>query len=226
MKVYAATQNGIHKNRNEDRVLIGSTILAAGEYSLEMPSGIVAVADGVGGNRAGDTAAQFICNCLAMKPEISEGYFQAINQRLIAIGGEHEIWKGMATTLSGIIFTECGNQIFHVGNTRIYALQAGSYLRQLTEDDTTVNYLVHSGKMTEEEAENYHARSEITACFGGGDQKLLRIKRKNIEGNRTYLMTTDGVHEKLSVDDMEDFFAAGQDYAAVCRNILDAAVQA
>ena len=35
MKVYAATQNGIHKNRNEDRVLIGSTILAAGEYSLE-----------------------------------------------------------------------------------------------------------------------------------------------------------------------------------------------
>ena len=48
MKVYAATQNGIHKNRNEDRVLIGSTILAAGEYSLEMPSGIVAVADGVG----------------------------------------------------------------------------------------------------------------------------------------------------------------------------------
>ena len=31
MKVYAATQNGIHKNRNEDRVLIGSTILAAGE---------------------------------------------------------------------------------------------------------------------------------------------------------------------------------------------------
>lgn len=57
MKVYAATQNGIHKNRNEDRVLIGSTILAAGEYSLEMPSGIVAVADGVGGNRAGDTAA-------------------------------------------------------------------------------------------------------------------------------------------------------------------------
>ena len=49
MKIIAITQKGIHKTENEDRIIVGEAVLTGGTLSCEMESGILAVADGVGG---------------------------------------------------------------------------------------------------------------------------------------------------------------------------------
>ena len=53
MKIYAATQKGVQKARNEDRVVLNQNILSMGIRECECTEGFVAVADGVGGNNAG-----------------------------------------------------------------------------------------------------------------------------------------------------------------------------
>ena len=60
MKIYAATQKGVQKVQNEDRVVLNQNILSMGIHECEYAEGFVAVADGVGGNNAGAVASQFV----------------------------------------------------------------------------------------------------------------------------------------------------------------------
>lgn len=211
MKIYAVTQKGPSKAENEDRILVGSTTLSSGELCTEISAGMIAIADGVGGNNAGARASQMVCEALASMDIPTVEALTELNLALLKQSRSDAALKGMATTLSGICFPD-GQMpfIFHVGNTRVYSIQAGQYLRQLTEDDTVVQYLVKTGKLTEEEAENYPGRNEITACMGGDQESLFRLKIIPLEQvGGQYLLTSDGIHESLGIDELED--ALGDD---------------
>ena len=172
----------------------------------------MAVADGVGGNAAGDVAAVMVCAGASAMDVIDEQHFEAINQEILERGAKDE-YKGMAATFSGIHWGTDGSAVCcHVGNTRIYAIQGSGYLKQLTEDDTVVQFLLKTGKLTEEEAENYSARNEITACFGGGKASLLNVKVFPLaeDEHTDFLMTSDGIHEHLTIDEMEDCIGAAE----------------
>ena len=214
MRIYTATQKGPDKAENEDRVLVGNTILSNGEFCTEISAGTIAIADGVGGNKAGAVAAQMVCEALIAMGNPTLKTLTELNLALLERSRSDTSLKGMATTLTGICFPDGQNPfIFHIGNTRIYSIQAGQYLRQLTEDDTVVQYLVKTGKLAEDEAENYPARNEITACIGGDQEGLFQLKIIPLpELGGRYLMTSDGVHESLTIDGLEDIL--GNDDAA------------
>lgn len=211
MKVYWHTIKGTGKGANEDRVLIGQSVKKDGSGQAELTRGFVAVADGVGGNQGGAEASDFVCQVLAQEKNPDREFFQHVNHLLIEKGAVNPVYRSMATTFSGIfLLPEKEDTIlFHVGNTRVYAIQAGKYLRQITEDDTVVQRLVKTGKLTEEEVENYAARNEITACLGGGKESLLSLDEVHFRQNgpAQFLLTSDGVHEYLSTDEMEDILA-------------------
>lgn len=209
MKVYFKTEGGTNKAFSEDRVLVGRDVFHSIADVWVVDKGLVAVADGVGGNRAGAVAAQQVCTMLSEYDAPKEGDFASINERLLEKGRSNENWRGMATTLTGICMCEGEAYAFHVGNTRLYVIQASKYLRQITEDDTVVDYLVKTGKITEEEALTHPKRNEITACFGGNSGSLLRMKLIPLDTAKQtlYLLTCDGIHESLPVDDMEDIIA-------------------
>lgn len=205
MKIIAITRKGINKIENEDRIVAGKTILAGGTLSSEIERGILAIADGVGGNNAGSVASHFIANKICRLTDITVEALQKINTELLTLSMEKIEYNGMATTLSGILFADKKACLFSVGNTRVYFLQGGKYLKQLTIDDTTLNYLLETGQLTVEEAESFGRRNEITACFGGGRAGLFKIKLNNIESiNSPILLTSDGIHDFLSIDQMEN----------------------
>ena len=58
--------------------------------------------------------------------------------------------------------TSGSGYLFHVGNTRVYGLQ-GNYLKQLTEDQTTYQWLLNIGQI---EAARSVIRMQITQLFG------------------------------------------------------------
>jgi len=205
MKIIAVTRKGIGKKENEDRVVAGKTILAGGTLLSEIESGFLAIADGVGGNNAGSAASHFIANKICSLTDITAEVLQKINSELLALSMEHAEYNGMATTLSGIWFDDERASLFSVGNTRVYFLQRGKYLKQLTTDDTTLAYLCKTGQLTEEEAGNFDRKNEITACFGGGRTDLFKISLCNMEAiSSPMLLTSDGIHDFLSIDQMED----------------------
>ena len=132
----------------------------------------------------------------------------------------------MATTLSALFIGDT-KTIYHVGNTRIYLLKSGKYLRQLTEDDTSVNFLVSTGRLSSNESENYEHKNQITACFGSGESSFLRIKTTDVSNfdSATFIFTTDGIHDHISLDDLETVLSDSADYSEACIKVIELACE-
>ena len=224
MNVIAVTQKGPQKIENEDRVVVNKTILSSGVLQTDFTGGILAVADGVGGNNAGAVASHFVAMKLTSLAEPSEAALTAINQALLEESSKDQGLAGMATTLSAVYITEKVS-MYHVGNTRVYSLQNGKYLKQLSSDDTKVNYLLATGQLTPEEAETYDKRNVITACMGGGKEEYFQLKVSDISeiNAPAFLMTSDGVHEYVSMDEIEDTLDELGFTAAACSKIIEIA---
>ena len=143
MQVYWSTIKGTDKAESEDRVLVGQRISFEETSQAVIDHGFVAVADGVGGNYGGADAASFVCQSASTIDQPSKILFQRINHLLIEKSSSNYAYN-MATTFSGIYMVpgKADLVVFHVGNTRIYAIQAEKYLRQITEDDTVVQCLI------------------------------------------------------------------------------------
>lgn len=224
MNVIAVTQKGLNKTENEDRIIVGKTIVSGGTLFSEIDNGIIAVADGVGGNNAGAIASHFVANKVCYLKEISVEQLKAINDELISVSNAVEWQKGMATTLSGICYTESKPQLFSIGNTRVYLLQSRKYLKQLTTDDTILNYLLATGQLAPEDADSFERKNEITACFGGGSADLFKVKVNYIEPLVAPVMiTSDGIHDYLSVDQMEDIIEEHGLNEKTCFEMIQAA---
>ena len=208
MKIYAVTEKGKH-NENEDRILINDIVLSEGTFETECNGKLkICVADGVGGKNAGAIASSLVCENLKNIVPSSKIDLIEINSQLLTKSAENVNYSGMATTLSGICIDDEKTSIFHVGNTRIYVSQ-GSYIKQITEDHTTVNWLIKTGKLSKNEAETYDRRNEITACFGSGNPTLINSlvfeeNNETLSSAKRIVLTSDGVHEYVSADELED----------------------
>lgn len=207
-KIYAMTEKGDH-SENEDRILINDTIISAGTFETKGDGELkICVADGVGGNNAGAVASSFVCESLKSIVLSGKTDLVDINSQLLAKSTENANYSGMATTLSGICINDEKASSFHIGNTRIYVFQ-GSYIKQITEDHTSVNWLVKTGKLSKKEARTYDRRNEIIACFGGGNPALINTlvfeeNNESLSNAKRIVLTSDGVHEYVSIDELED----------------------
>ena len=127
----------------------------------------------------------------------------------------------MATTLTGVIQGRDAYYLAHLGNTRIFKMQ-GSYLKQLSVDHTTYNWLLRTGQS---EAAEHCNRSEIISCFGGGNPALannLIVQNLNSDLPETLVLTSDGIHDYVDVDIIEEKIALNQDNLALQELITQA----
>ena len=222
MKIYAATQKGVQKARNEDRVVLNQNILSMGIRECECTEGFVAVADGVGGNNAGAVASQFVAEELGKCDHTMEDLTE-INRKLIERSRTDDALAGMATTLTLVDFTEDSAKITYVGNTRVYAIVNGKYLKQLTRDDTTLEYLLATGQLNSFTAESFERKNEITACFGADNPALLKLKQIDVSGQDMLIVTSDGIHDYVSLDEMEDIYCTENDRVKFCKKLIEQA---
>ena len=226
--IYVMTQAGQGKDISEDTVLVGCQIYSNVTDMVEVPDeGLICVADGVGGNNAGEEASSFVLEALAdyqwSDDDAIREKLMEINRQLIAMSKEDSKLSNMATTLSGVCIKDGELKIVHVGNTRVYAMQ-GHYLKQLTSDHTVYNWLKSLGRSEEAEACN---KNEITSCFGGGDEKLLeKLYIQSVNEVKTLLLTSDGIHEYVSIDDLEDIINSDIPNDEKCNAIQEAALLA
>lgn len=212
MKVYSYMVHGSGKTVSEDSILVDKQLLKEGYFAFDEVMSCFAVADGVGGYAGGREASEFVLNelkdklCGNMKQNLIE-----INNSLISYSKSILGKEKMATTLSSLMLSDNNsNIIVHVGNTRIYAIQ-GMYLKQLTKDHTTVQFLRSKGDFAAADAA---PKNEITSCLGAGITKgLSQIQVCEIDKDFTgYVITSDGIHDYLEDDCLEDFVSE-KDYS-------------
>jgi protein phosphatase len=228
MTVFVAVQCGVGKEQCEDTVLVGDMLVCniSAEFSLPL-NGTVCVADGVGGNAGGHFASNFIADkikSINYKPNKVklQQLLNDINITLVE-EGRAQGFPTAATTLSGVVLAGDKNFLVHIGNTRVYALQ-GKYLKQLTSDHTIYNRLLKMGRIDDA---NQSSKNEITNCFGGGNVSLLdSINISEMQEFGTLLLTSDGVHDYIGIDDLERLLSVEELGVQTCNNIIQAAISA
>lgn len=212
MKLYIYSAKGTGKVKCEDTSTVNGTLVSDGYYETELEeNSFVAVADGVGGNAGGEIASRTVLEDLKgldlkmVSKEYLRKFITLCNEKLIHFAGNIYGKERMATTLSGYIISPGKDYIFHVGNTRIYRLN-GRYLHQLTKDHTTYQWMLNQGLFEEAEQCN---KNELIACMGAGDTKYAdKVYVEEFEAEercQKLLLTSDGIHDYVSVDDLENF---------------------
>lgn len=220
MKVFAYMEHGANKICSEDTMAVNNQICKDGYFCFDASGNCVAVADGVGGNAGGQEASEFVAN--RVKQGVVGDVIKAayrINDDLISYAKTIHGKGQMATTLTALLFDDekpfC---VLHVGNTRLSAIQ-GEYLKQITRDHTTVEYLKSRGDF--EAAENA-SKSEITSCFGAGVSSAIR-QLQVYEIDKEYagfVITSDGLHDYLDEENIEDFITTGEFNEDTFKNLV------
>src|SRR5262245_37950599 len=157
LQVSAATDVGQVREVNEDG------------YLVDEPLGLIAVADGVGGHRAGEVASATALEALRAALRSGRSLREAIeeaNDAVFTKSMSDEDFRGMGTTLTAGTMAAGGTLIVgHVGDSRAYLLRDGEF-RQLTTDHSRVQELVDDGRLTADEAAVHPMRNVITRALG------------------------------------------------------------
>lgn len=212
MIISSIVKKGTNKENCDDTVLINHHLLNDDCIKIEdEPFCCVFVADGVGGNKGGRDASQYLLNHI--EPSELEGkddneviqYFENINSELIEYASHLGEKFNMATTLTGLIKVNRKYFLVHIGNTRMFVKQ-GSFLKQVTVDQTQYQQLINMGEYEAAERTN---KSVILGCFGGGNTKYLSTLEVaqvfEEELPEVIILTSDGIHDFIDIDGIEDW---------------------
>ena len=180
----ATTDPGRKRRRNEDA------------YVVKPP--LFAVADGMGGPRAGEVASGLAAAAVKASEAAGGGEEQVItliqsaNRSVYERSSEDASVSGMGTTMTVAVVDGRGVAIGHVGDSRAYLARGGT-LEQLTEDHSLVSELVRAGKLSPEEAENHPQRSVITRALGTDPDVDVDAFTVAPEEGDIFLICSDGL---------------------------------
>jgi PPM family protein phosphatase len=193
---HSLTDVGRQRNANEDDLFTAAD------------AGLFAVADGMGGARAGEVAAKAAVEQLAalgQKQEVGERdlatVVEAANRRIHELSQSDEALAGMGTTMTAVSVGDGEVAIAHVGDSRAYRLRDDT-LERLTHDHSLVDEMVRAGRLTPEEAEVHPQRSIITRALGPEPQVEVERMTYPARSGDVYLICSDGLTTMVPEDDL------------------------
>jgi serine/threonine protein phosphatase PrpC len=202
LKYAVRSDRGLVRTNNEDSVYAGPRLLA--------------IADGMGGHAAGEVASKIVIGTLESLdedrplPDLIGALRDVVhdaNEALAQTVDRDPQLEGMGTTLTAIRFAGTRIALVHVGDSRAYLMRSGQ-LTQITHDDTYVQSLVDSGKLTAEEASHHPRKSVILRAMTGADVDPDISIREARRGDR-YLLCSDGLSDVVSASTLLDTMAEG-----------------
>ena len=193
---------------------------------------LIAVADGVGGQAAGDTASRTVIQSLMHLDDDEPGsnltdilrtaVRQANHELKAAIEVNSEL-DSMGTTLTALLFGGNKLGLVHVGDSRGYLFRDDE-LSQITADHTFVQSLVDEGRISAEEASVHPQRNIILKALSGADDVDPDFSVREAVGGDRYLLCSDGLSNVVSSDSIADALRT-VDPDATCQRLIDLALR-
>jgi serine/threonine protein phosphatase PrpC len=191
LNVDAQTHAGMTGKNNEDRYAVSSFVL---DKRDPVPSIFAVLADGIGGHRAGEVAAELAVNHIMqlvaksdgrhIRETIEEAVIEA-SDAIAAHSASNENLKGMGATCA--IVWIIGDKLYtaYVGDSRIYLMRGGR-IQQLTVDHTWVQEAIEKGILTPEMAREHPNVHVIRRYLGSPEppDPDFRLKFFDNEGDR------------------------------------------
>ena len=205
MRTYCLTDTGKVRDHNEDSVIILNN--EHGEY-------ILAVADGMGGHKAGEVASAIAINHLTEEfyrletlgdkdttVDWLRNIVTEINNKIFDYTKENPDSKGMGTTFVIAIKTNDYILYGNIGDSSGFVMKKGK-LTKVTKDHSLVNLLVSTGELTEEEAKFHPRKNVLMRALGANNP--IEIDVFDVEMNvDSLLLCSDGLTNMLTIEQIE-----------------------
>ena len=224
----AVSDTGLVRDHNEDR------------YWVDPEHGAFLVVDGVGGQAAGERAAETAVT--AIREAIVQNHtgpsetrvreaIAAANNCIYTEAQRHPELAGMACVLT-LALVEGGQvTIGHVGDSRLYVIGAGG-IRKVTNDHSPVGQIEDAGELSEEEAMAHPRRNEVFRDVGScpraadaGD--FVEVCQCELPSDAAMLLCSDGLSDHLTsrrIREIAERYAGNSTQTA--RHLVNAANQA
>jgi Serine/threonine protein phosphatase len=255
--VFGMTDKGYARSKNEDHFLIirggraVETVLTSlaqtetmpGELFEETMYGMV-VADGVGGESAGEVASgQAIYTLLSLSLHTPDWQFRwgpkekntvmwrmrdrfrRVNAALLRDAAAHASLTGMCTTMTAAVTH--GNDLIvgHIGDSRAYLLHRGK-LVQLTRDDTVGAKLVEDGTHQPSDPLVLELRGLLLQALGSREGECNpQLYDYVLVDDDQLLLCTDGLTDMVDNSDIELVLNSAISAKSACRSLIDLALK-
>ena len=215
IEVAHASNTGRVRSHNEDRALAKAPLLA--------------VADGMGGAKAGEVAAQIAIDAVAnttRTPSIKalRDGLVAANDEIRQTSGADPSRMGMGTTVTAALFDGESATVMHVGDSRGYLIHDGQ-LRQLTDDHSIVAEMVRQGQLTADAARRHPSRNIITRALGAEPSVEIDELRVELAPGDIVLLCSDGLSSLVEDDDIQELVVGAQTLEQAAQDLVTAALE-
>jgi PPM family protein phosphatase len=204
---------------------------SANEDSLVLKPPFFAVADGMGGAKAGEVASAMATEAFggdldsAEAPEVQLArMMREANRRIYDLAVSDEAHRGMGTTLTAVKVIGDDISLGHVGDSRAYRLRDGE-LEQLTRDHSLVAELERTGQITAEAAEHHPQRSIITRALGPEPDVEVDTYTVTAKDGDIYLLCSDGLTGMVSDDELGSILRSAKKLDDAAETLVRAANQ-
>ncbi len=174
-------------------------------YSYSKDALLLVVADGMGGHRHGEIAAQLAVTTMTdafqrlAVPMLSSpakfliDHMQQIHDMIDQLTQERELVEAPRTTIVAAVVQRGVLYCAHVGDSRLYHFRDGHLLYR-TEDHSIVQSLYSKGMINKDEMSTHPYRHKVYSCLGGDvPPKIDLSDRQELAEGDTILLCTDGV---------------------------------
>ncbi|MFH8219432.1 Stp1/IreP family PP2C-type Ser/Thr phosphatase [Streptomyces sp. NPDC018057] len=219
LRFAAGSHKGMIREGNEDSGYAGPRLLA--------------IADGMGGQAAGEVASSEVISTIVPLDDDIPGSdvltslgtaVRRANDQLRAMVEEDPQLEGMGTTLTALLWTGQRLGLVHVGDSRAYLLRDG-VLTQITQDHTWVQRLVDEGRITEEEASTHPQRALLMRALGSGEHVEPDLSIREVRAGDRYLICSDGLSGVVSHQTMEETLASYQGPQETVQELIQFALR-
>ena len=188
---------------------------------------VLAVADGVGGGRAGREASSIAVKTLRSRLQTLDGDTEGLRTAILDAMEEAnrvvmDLNMGAATTL--VVAEISGGQVrsYHVGDSEVMSVgQRGKIKLQITAHSPT-GFAVEAGFMDADEALHHDERHILSNVIGADDMRIEVGTPVPLSVRDTVLLASDGLLDNLTMDEIIEAIRKGPILAA-CERLMGAA---
>ncbi len=201
--------------------------------AIEPALGLYLLADGMGGARAGETAARMAVETVVREMAAQEVRdLEALRE---ALGAAHRAvleaarqdprLDGMGTTLVAALTVGERLAVASVGDSRFYVLSGGR-LQLVTADQSWVNEVGRPLGLGEESLRTHPMRHVLTMAIGARAPLTINSYEIAFEPGAVALLCSDGLHGVLEPAEIEASLSrasVGAQIDGCCRSLVDLA---
>jgi protein phosphatase len=204
------------------------------DYFLIAPNlGLYMVADGMGGEQAGECAsrlaAETVADYLASTDRLADhaltSAFEEANRCVSVASASASELQGMGTTLVAALTRSEDVLIASVGDSRVYLFEDG-LLRMITEDQSWVNDVGRRLGLGEAALKVHPFRHVVTMAIGVSAPLQVRSYALRPRAGSLLLLCSDGLHGVVDDRCIGSVLAGHNTLEDCARGLIDAALQA